>query len=165
MIIIITGLPGSGKSYFARALTDHLEAVYLNSDSIRNAEGARGQYSTNEKLRIYHVMTERTRESVLAGNDVVVDGTFYLNVTIELFMTVATTLKTPIYFISVVAEENLIRERLSKPRKDSEADYDVYLNVKRQLEPLAAPHLTIKSRDNNIDEMLATALNYIGRSE
>jgi predicted kinase len=164
MIIIITGLPGSGKSYFAQALADRLKAVYLNSDSIRNAEGARGQYSDDEKLRIYYIMRDRTSENVLAGSDVVVDGTFYLNVMIALFRTVAITLETPIYFISVVADENLIRERLSRPRKDSEADYEVYLRIKKQLEPLMAPHITIESRENNIDEMIATALGYIRRS-
>jgi predicted kinase len=163
MIIIVSGLPGSGKSYFAQALAKRLEADYVNSDRVRNAEGARGKYSTDDKLRIYQIMVERSRESVRAGKDVVVDGTFYLGAMIDLFRKLSTP-STQIYFISVVADENLIKERLARPRSDSEADYNVYLKIKKEFEPLQVPYLTLQSGKDNIDEMLTTALDYIRKS-
>jgi hypothetical protein len=53
---------------------------------------------------------------------------------------------------------------LARPRTDSEADYDVYLRVKKEVEPLQVPYLTIQSGQDNIDEMLTTALDYIRKN-
>jgi len=36
MIIIVFGLPGSGKSYFASKLAERINARYINSDVIRS---------------------------------------------------------------------------------------------------------------------------------
>ena len=160
-IIIVSGLPGSGKSYFARALAQRLGASYINSDIIRNEEGARGKYSISDKVRIYKIMAERASENISAGKSVVVDGTFYMNAMVRLFMTLSTTLSIPIHFILVVADEDLVRQRLSRPRQDSEADFNVYLKIKERLEPLQIPHLTIQSGEDNIDQMLATAIDYL----
>ena len=134
-----------------------------DSDRVRNEEGARGEYSTDDKLRIYKIMVERSRKSVLAGKDVVVDGTFYLSAMIDLFRKLSIP-STQIYFISVVADEKLIRARLARPRSDSEADYEVYLRIKIEFEPLPVPYLTLQSGKDSIDEMLATALDYIRKN-
>ena len=163
MIIIVLGLPGSGKSYFAQALANDLNATYVNSDRVRNEKGARGKYSKEEKMLIYQQMAERAREVVLTGKHVVVDGTFYLAAMIDLFRSVSSTTMTSIIFISVVADEDLIRQRLSEVRKDSEADYDVYLKIKEEAEPLEIAHLTLESGRDNIDEMLSAAKEYIHR--
>jgi len=161
MIIVVLGLPGSGKSYFAQALAKDVNAAYVNSDLVRNEKGARGKYSREDKMIIYRIMVEKAREHVLAGRDVVVDGTFYLAATIDLFITLSSTLMTPVLFISVVADEELIRARLANRRNDSEADYDVYLKIKKEVEPLEVAHLTLKSGPDNIDEMLCRAKDYI----
>jgi predicted kinase len=161
MIIVVLGLPGSGKSYFAQALAMDINAHYLNSDLIRNEKGARGKYSTEDKMLVYQTMAEKARQIVLTGNDVVVDGTFYLAATVDLFRTLSSTLATAIVFISIVAHEQLIRERLSQVRKDSEANYDVYLKIKEVVEPLEVAHLTLQSSKNNIDDMLSRAKDYI----
>lgn len=161
MIIVVLGLPGSGKSYFGQALATGINAHYLNSDLIRNEKGARGKYSTEDKMLVYQTMAEKARQIVLTGKDVVVDGTFYLAATVDLFRTLSSTLATPIVFISIVADEQLIRERLSQVRKDSEADYDVYLKIKEVVEPLEVAHLTLQSGQNNIDDMLSRAKDYI----
>lgn len=44
MIILVAGLPGPGKSYFAEKLAGILSAVYLNTDRIRLALHAAGKY-------------------------------------------------------------------------------------------------------------------------
>lgn len=161
MLVIVLGLPGSGKSFFAKALAKRLDAAYVSSDRMRNTVGARGKYSKEEKMQIYHLMREETGKHASAGKKVVVDGTFYLTEMIDLFKTLSPALATPIYFMSVVADEKLIKERLSSPRDDSEADYDVYLNIKEKVEPLQIPHLTLRSGRDNIDEMISAAMDYI----
>ena len=105
MIIIVLGLPGSGKSYFAQALAKRIDAAYVNSDRVRNAEGARGKYQIEDKMRIYHLMAEETQKYAMDGQDVVVDGTFYLGATIDLFNALASSLGTTVFFVCVVADE------------------------------------------------------------
>lgn len=161
MIIVVAGLPGSGKSYFAQALAKDVNAAYVNTDRVRNEMEARGKYSRDDKMLIYRIMVDKASEHLLEGRDVVVDGTFYLAATIDLFRTLSSALMTPIHFISIVADEELIRERLAQRRDDSEADYDVYLKIKEEVEPLEVAHVTIKSGRNNIDEMLSKARDYI----
>lgn len=163
MIIIVLGLPGSGKSYFAQALAKEINAAYVNTDRVRNEKGARGKYSMEDKMLIYQLMAENAREVVLTGKDVVIDGTFYLAKMIDLFRSLSSSTMTSIIFISVVAEEELIRERLSEVRNDSEADYDVYRKIKEEAEPLEIAHLTLQSGRDNIEEMLSAAKQYIHR--
>ena len=163
MIIIVLGLPGSGKSYFAQALAKEFNAAYVNTDRVRNEKGARGKYSMEDKMLIYQLMAENARKVVLTGKDVVIDGTFYLAKMIDLFRSLSSTTMTSIIFISVVAEEELIRERLSEVRNDSEADYDVYRKIKEEAEPLEIAHLTLQSGRDNIEEMLSAAKQYIHR--
>ena len=66
-----------------------------------------------------------------------------------------------IIFIEVRAEESLIRERLKRPRKDSEADFEVYKKIKKQWEPLDEDHLILQSTDDNIKEMLEKTADYL----
>ena len=165
MIVVVLGLPGSGKSYFAEKLAGRVGAVYLSSDQIRNSLGARGKYSEHDKMLIYNAMAEKTGQALNAGKDVVVDATFYQSVMIDLFVGLAKTLGTPIWFIRIDADESLIKLRLAEPRKDSEADYDVYLKIKEQFEGLQVPHITLKSETDNVNLMLAQAIDYIGVHE
>jgi len=46
MIIVVTGLPGSGKSYFAQQLAPLMDAEYINSDKVRSlmSEAATQEY-------------------------------------------------------------------------------------------------------------------------
>lgn len=160
-IIIVFGLPGSGKSFFAEALSRRLAAAHINSDQVRNALSARGKYSLEDKLGVYHAMAKQSNDILLAGKSVVVDATFYLRVMVNVFTELAKKRSCPIFFIRIVADEGLIKERLSKPRKDSEADYDVYLKIKTQFEEMQEPYFTVQSENSHIDDMIDLALQHI----
>ena len=53
MIIVIFGLPGTGKSYFGERLAKQLDIVYMNSDRIRQALQLQGKYGPEEKNQVY----------------------------------------------------------------------------------------------------------------
>lgn len=164
MIIVVSGLPGTGKSYFAEKLSDLLGAVHINSDKLRNALHARGKYTLDDKLHIYRVMAKKTDEALDQGRSVIADATFYKHEMIDLFITLAKDHASPIRFIKIEADESLVRERLQKRRTDSEADFQVYVKIKDEFEDLDVPHLVIQSEADNIDTMIESALRYIGDS-
>jgi predicted kinase len=160
IIVVVCGLPGSGKSYFAEALAQRISAVYLNSDRIRREISRQGMYSFSDKLITYRLMSERALESVNAHRDVVVDGTFYAKAMVDIFAKMAKDFRK-VYFIKVVADEGLIKSRLDKPRNDSEADFDVYLKIKEQFQDLEVSHLTLRSTNDNLEEMIIKGLDFL----
>lgn len=160
MVIIISGLPGSGKSYFAERLANHLQAEYASSDRIRKTILQTRTYSPKEKEMVYEEMLNRMLISIRHGKNIVLDGTFYLNSIRQRFVSHALP-GCSIIFIEVTADESLIQERLKQPRTDSEADLKIYNLIKSQWEPLNDPHLTLRSTNENINEMLELAYQYI----
>ena len=160
MIVIVFGLPGSGKSYFASKLSTLINADYINSDRVRKQMLDKRTYSLNEKLSVYHRMLLQMKEFLKQKRNLVLDATFYKNEIRKKFMGDA-ELKGGITFIEVTADESLIIERLKIPRMDSDADFEVYKVIEEQWEPMYEPHLILRSTNDNIAEMLQKTTNYL----
>ena len=64
MMIIVSGLPGSGKSYFASRLARKFEATYINSDLMRKKIEAQGRYAFDDKLNVYEEMASRAGKNL-----------------------------------------------------------------------------------------------------
>ena len=164
MIIIVFGLPGSGKSYFAVSLANMIKADYINSDQIRQIMFAVRGYSEKEKMSVYNEMLVQMQKAIQQHKNLVLDATFYTNDIRKKFFDAAENMDD-IIFIEIRAEESLIRERLNKPRKDSEADFEVYKKIRKQWEPVHEDHLVLQSTDNNIAVMLEKTAAYLHLSE
>lgn len=161
MIILVGGLPGSGKTYFADRLAAKIGAGYISSDQVRMALHATGQYKMDDKLQVYRELASRVESECKTGHDVVVDATFSHEVMRALFVSLASRLGVALRMIWVVAGEELIRQRVSKPRKHTEADFGVYLKIREQVEPITFPALELESTNDNIEHMLKTGVDYI----
>ncbi len=160
MVIIVYGLPGSGKSYFASRLAKTIDADYVNSDRVRKEMYASRTYSPQEKESVYNEMLVRMKEAVQQNRHVVLDGTFHKRDTRKLFIKEMEE-KGGIYFIEVQADENITSKRLKKERPYSEADFEVYKLIREDNEPLTDPHLLLQSTDDNIDNMIQKASTYL----
>lgn len=161
MVIIVFGLPGSGKSYFASRLAMQLEAEYVNSDKLRMEMIADRTYTEAEKNKVYEVMLKAMTDAVEARKPIVLDATFYKQSIRKRFEHKARHLGEKIIYIEVTAPENIIEDRLKIPRTYSEADFDVYLQIRKIAEPLKKDHLILVSSNNNIVSMLHEAIQYI----
>lgn len=163
MVIIVFGLPGSGKSYFAAKLAMLLDADYLNSDRIRKELFRIRTYSKKEKDAVYREMMRRLTDAVKQEKHVVLDATFHRDETRQLLLKEIEG-KAAVKFIELWADEKTTRERLSKERPYSEADYGVYLTLKKAQEPLPITHLVLKSGDDDCNGRLMKALDYLAIS-
>ena len=67
-----------------------------------------------------------------------------------------------VFFIGLYSVESTIKERLKKSRPYSEADFEVYKLIRQQWEPFDERHLLLESTNNNIEEMLLKAAQYLG---
>ncbi len=164
MIIIVFGLPGSGKSYFAMKLAKKLQARYVNSDVIRNELFAVKEYSQEEKMKVYNEMIREMKKAIQQNANIILDATFYKKSIRNKFSEAVKEFGQSIIFIEVWAGQKIIIERLSRKRQYSDADYSVHLFIKEVFEPMKREHLILHSTQENIGEMMDVALKYIQKS-
>ncbi len=160
MVVVVFGLPGSGKSFFASRLADKIHAEYVNSDRVRKELFEKRDYSETEKNAVYAEMLQVMNVAVNQGKDVVLDATFHKKETRDLFANELSS-EELLFFIEIQADEETIKERLKVKRPYSEADYEVYKTISKKNEPLSNPHLILQSTNDNIAEMLEKAIAYL----
>ncbi|TNE56620.1 MAG: ATP-binding protein [Bacteroidetes bacterium] len=156
MLILISGLPGSGKSTLARHYVARYGGAHVNSDLLRGELGLRGKYGQADKEQVYAAMLEKVRAILQKGGTAVVDSTFYRQSIRAPFEALAAALQVPVFCIEVKASEATIRERLRRPRPDSEADFDVYLKIRERYEPWSEPCLVLWSDRAPMERLLET---------
>ncbi|MGM0666285.1 MAG: AAA family ATPase [Bacteroidota bacterium] len=154
MIIIIFGLPGTGKSYLARRLASRTGAVWLNTDIVRKEMGKHGQYDAETNSRVYKELLKRTSGAARAEDDVLVDGTFRKKHYRDKFKKEAARVGEKVLFVEMKASEDTVKERMKNDRHYSEAGYDEYLMIRDKFEDMEEEHPVIWSDRLETDEMI-----------
>ncbi len=175
IVILICGLPGSGKSYFAARLAAETKALHLSSDRIRREIFAAGDngadsgtelYSPRNKTAVYDEMLARMRAALsenenASASPVILDANFARAELREKFQYAAQAAGARFFIIQLVADEDTARRRIQRPRPDSDADFAVYLKLRDAFEAPDASCLKLESSDANIKRLLHRGLHYI----
>jgi predicted kinase/flavin reductase (DIM6/NTAB) family NADH-FMN oxidoreductase RutF len=160
-VVLVGGLPGTGKTYFAKRFARALQARYVSTDQLRKELFVNRTYTTREKEQVYEAMLAELRKALSNNQDIVIDATFYREDLRERFVFAAETFHVDPVFIFTTANEETIKERLGRPREDSEADYEVYLKVKGLFQPMSRPHLMLQTDQYHVDALIEQALAFI----
>ncbi len=158
---MVVGLPGTGKTTFARAFSSAIDAKHLNSDIVRHDAGKRGHYDTASKAAIYNEMLNRTEDYLKNHQEVVIDATFYKNIFRKPYQLLGKKYDVEVKWIEIKAEEEIIKKRVSKKREYSEADFKVYKKIKEDYEPLEMAHLVLWSDQLSVEEMVQEAQRFL----
>ncbi len=160
-LILVVGLPGTGKTTFASALASAIDAKHLNSDMVRHDAGKRGHYDTASKAAVYNELINRTESYLKNHQQVIVDATFYKNKFREPYIKLCEKYGVEIKWIEIKADEEVIKKRVSKKRTYSEADFEVYKKIKEDYEPLEMPQFILWSDQLTLNEMVWQAQGYL----
>ncbi|MGC2458558.1 MAG: AAA family ATPase [Gallionellaceae bacterium] len=176
-LIITHGLPGSGKSTFALAAAERLQAIRIRSDVERKRlygmdalhkshSGAdAGIYSADATRRTYARLLELARGLLDAGFPVVVDAAFLRQDEREKFHGLALDRQVPFAIASMQASDTVLHARIKKrqiaARDASEADINVMHRLKEGRQPLSRHELasTVKMQ-NDSEGMIADARSW-----
>lgn len=161
MILIFFGLPATGKTFLAEKAAKEWNAIHLNTDIIRKKINLQGKYDEHSKQVVYDQLLNEMALHVYKNQLVIVDGTFQKEINRMQFIEKAIELKQELYFIELRAREETIKNRMNSDRKHSEADFDVYQNIKRTFEFPHRQHLILWTDDQTVSENLNKIKSYI----
>jgi predicted kinase len=150
-VVVVGGLPASGKTHAARALGELVGASPTRSDVVRKSllgrepgdhwEGAldAGPYTPEVSEQVYAELLRLLREQVAGGRSVVLDAAFLSRARRAPFLEAIEQLGAPAAWVCLRTDEAVIRERLERRAGDrtevSDADWKVYVHLRDRAEP------------------------------
>ncbi|MCZ6615425.1 MAG: ATP-binding protein [Chloroflexi bacterium] len=153
VLMIISGLPGTGKSHFSRRLTERVALAMLESDALRKALFSVPTYSASESSRLFRLTHALIGELLDRGVPVLLDATNLVEARRRRLYTIADQRDVKLVMVRVEAPPEVVRERLAarnrqEQREDhSDADWSVYERMRRSDEPISRSHFTVDTSE------------------
>lgn len=147
-LIILSGLPGVGKSTVAKYLQERRGFLWVRSDVLRKELFSRPRYDESENDKLYAEALRRVA-GFLEKQSVVWDARFLKGEYREAARMLAENKGINFFLIYVTCPEDIVKERLGRRAGDaSEATFTHYLEQKKHWKEIAEEHVTIDtSRD------------------
>ena len=140
-LVLVSGLPGTGKSTLSRKLADTAHFEVLRSDVVRKqmfadaatTDNSAAMYSVDNTQRVYDECWTRARRRLLAGGRIIVDATFQQDANRQSFLQLAIDCGVRAIWLECTAPADIIQQRLAARHGDaSDADWSVYQLVQKQ---------------------------------
>jgi predicted kinase len=152
--IAVSGLPGTGKSYFCQRLAERLPLVILESDALRKVLFPQLGYSPEESARLFRALHLLIERLLKRGISLVLDATNLSERFRERLYNIADRLGVRLILVRVEAPPDVVYERLkvrqqaASPENSSDADWAVYQKMKQSVEAMHHNHYAVDtSRD------------------
>ena len=152
--VVVSGLPGTGKSFFCRKLAERAPFLILSSDALRKILFPSPQYNENENRRLFPACHALIEELLTKGIPIIFDATNLLERHREYLYRAAEKAGANIILVRVEAPAELAQQRLRTREKavasqdDSEAGWEIYQKMKPQRERISRNHFVVyTSRD------------------
>jgi predicted kinase len=149
-LILVGGLPGTGKSTLAQALASLAGFTVIRTDLVRRvlaAAAGRGSpaldygagiYSEEFTDQTYRECLRTAEAGLFEGKRIVIDATFRAEAWRSRFLELAARWGVPGLLLVCQADPMLIKSRLDRRRDDaSDADWAISLETAQRWEPLA----------------------------
>jgi len=157
MIIVLFGLPGTGKTTVREELRKYLDFYHFSTDELRrnvlNPPDKNLNYEDStpltweEILMAYRIVCYAAKPLLALNKTVLFDAAFSSRKMRQYVTHLAEESGAKLYFLEITCPEEVVKERLlrrlEEKTSESNAGWEVYLRVKRSFEPLEEDHFVI----------------------
>ena len=164
-LVALSGLPGTGKSHFARELIKQVTLLVLESDRIRKLLVPKPQYTREEHSRVFAVCHLLIEEYLALGRRVLFDATNLTEAFRRPLYLICHRLSVPLFLVWFTASQDIVRARLTERAAGlyegdfSDAGWSIYCRLAPYEEPIEGPHFSVDSSGN-----IATVVDEVARS-
>jgi predicted kinase len=147
--IIVSGLPGTGKSYFCRRLAERLPFVILESDALRKQLFATPTYMAEESAYLFRAIHYLMEDLLKKGIPIILDATNLSRKHREHLYCIAERYDARLIIVCTKAPPELVQKRLKQrmerktPQDNSAADWSVYQKMRTSVEKINRRHFTV----------------------
>lgn len=148
-LVLMCGLPGTGKTHLARRLAVEIPLQLIESDEARKALTGVPAYNAEENLRVFAACRRLMDELLGNGIPVLLDATNVTERDRAYSYAAADKAGAEVVVIKVTAPEREVRRRLRRRERGlskdgaSDAGWNVYLRMKGREEPVARAHFVV----------------------
>ncbi len=151
-LIVVSGLPGTGKTYFCNRLAERLPSVVLESDVLRKTLFSPPSYSAKESSQLFRAIHQLIQRLLAKGIPLILDATNLSERNREYLYSIADRLDAKLVLVRVEAPPEVVRQRLGarrdKPENKSDADWEIYRKMKYSVQKIRRNHYVVDtSRD------------------
>jgi len=153
-LVLLCGLPATGKSVLAAYVAGRLRARLIRSDVLRHevldgaggtargggsrAHGA-GDYAPDRRERVYREILRRAAAALRDGDSVVVDASFAREAFRRPFVDLAARVEVPLLLVCLRVPDSVALGRIARrkdvPDEPSEAGVQAFLGERERFEP------------------------------
>ena len=154
-LVVVSGLPGTGKSHFCRQLAERTPIIIMESDVMRKTLFPSPTYSATESVRLFQAIHHLIEHLLKKGISLVLDATNLSERNRERLYHIAYQLNAKLVMVRVEAPPEVVQERLrnradgtGSEEDQSEADWAVFQRMKTSVQQIRRHHFAVDtSRD------------------
>jgi predicted kinase len=168
VLVMLCGLPGTGKSTLARILAGRLPAVVVESDRVRRKLFDPPTYTVEESQRVHTVCHILMGWYLRHYYHVVYDATNLYEHHRSMVYRLAERSGARLVVTQVTAGDEVVRARLKSrrqgapvtrdPQDYSDADWAVYVDMLRRAEPIRHDHIILDTSDGDVERAVQRVL-------
>jgi len=146
-LVAVSGLPGTGKSYFCSKLAERLPLAVLESDALRKVLFSPPSYSVKESSHLFRAVHHLIERLLRKGISLIFDATNLSERHREYLYSIAERLDIKLVLVRVEAPAQVVHGRLEARREDSggksDANWAVYQRMKTSAQKISRKHYAV----------------------